>query len=547
MVGIHIDVTEQRLAREQAEAASRAKSAFLANMSHEIRTPMSGVIGMAELLLDSGLSREQRQRVEVILESGRSLLGIINDVLDLSKLEAGTFQLEVEDFDVFALLDNVVDIVAIPAGKKRLELAAIPAPGLPARLSGDPVRLRQVMLNLLGNAIKFTDRGSVEFRVGADACGDGTVRLRVEVCDTGPGIAAADQGRLFQKFSQLDIGHAHRRQGTGLGLAISKTLVERMGGEIGVQSEAGQGCRFWFTVTLGPPRSALPSEPVRRAGARAVVFARSRPVLESVVAQLRSLGVQAETVTEVQRLGDSLGQAHERQEPADLVFVDLEGIGGEAESGLLRDALEHCDHRTRRVSLDWIDARPEERLGVFDTTLLRPVTRRKLLDALQPVMTATASPPGAGDVEAQARASRACVLLVEDSLPLQLVAKAKLERLGYSVDVVGDGHEAVAAVRTGSYALVLMDVNLPTLDGVAATREIRALRDEAKASIPIVALTANAMKGDAERYFAAGMSGYLSKPVDSQALKAALERWVPQSEPLCQQRPGDTTGRSQTR
>jgi len=421
MVGIHIDVTEQRLAREQAEAASRAKSAFLANMSHEIRTPMSGVIGMAELLLDSGLSREQRQRVEVILESGRSLLGIINDVLDLSKLEAGTFQLEVEDFDVFA---NVVDIVAIPAGKKRLELAAIPAPGLPARLSGDPVRLRQVMLNLLGNAIKFTDRGSVEFRVGADACGDGTVRLRVEVCDTGPGIAAADQGRLFQKFSQLDIGHAHRRQGTGLGLAISKTLVERMGGEIGVQSEAGQGCRFWFTVTLGPPRSALPSEPVRRAGARAVVFARSRPVLESVVAQLRSLGVQAETVTEVQRLGDSLGQAHERQEPADLVFVDLEGIGGEAEAGLLRDALEHCDHRTRRVSLDWIDARPEERLGVFDTTLLRPVTRRKLLDALQPVTTATASPPGAGDVEAQARASRACVLLVEDSLPLQLVASS---------------------------------------------------------------------------------------------------------------------------
>ena len=545
MVGIHVDVTEQRLAREQAEAANRAKSAFLANMSHEIRTPMSGVIGMAELLLDSGLSREQRQGVEVILESARSLLGIINDVLDLSKLEAGTFQLEVEDFDVLALLDSVVEILAIPAGKKRLELAAIPASGLPARLSGDPVRLRQVMLNLLGNAIKFTDRGSVEFKVGAEDCGDGAVRLRVEVSDTGPGIAAADQGRLFQKFSQLDIGRAYARQGTGLGLAISKTLVERMGGEIGLQSEPGQGCRFWFTVTLGQPRSPPTSASAPRDHVRAVVFTKSPPVLESVVAQLRSLGVQAESVTEVQRLGDSLRQAHERGEPADLVLVDLAGIGGQAEAGLLRNALEHCDRRTRRISLDWVDASPEGRLGVFHTTLLRPVTHRKLLDALQPLTTATASRPGAGDVAAQA--PRACVLLVEDSLPLQLVAEAKLERLGYAVTVVGDGHEAVEAVRTGSYALVLMDVNLPTLDGVAATREIRALRDETKASIPIVALTANAMKGDAERYFAAGMNGYLSKPIDNQALKAALERWVPQSEALCQQRPADANGRGQTR
>jgi PAS domain S-box-containing protein len=408
VVGIHIDVTEQRRARERAEAADRAKSEFLANMSHEIRTPMSGLIGMTELLLDSPLSSEQRQRLQVILDSSKSLLTIINDILDFSKLESGKLHVTSEELDLYRLLDGVVDLFAIPAGKKHLELVAIPAASLEARLRGDPVRLRQVLTNLVGNAVKFTDRGEVVLRVATERVDDVCVRVRFEVSDTGPGIAVEDQGRLFRAFSQLEEGRVRRYHGTGLGLAISKSLVERMGGEIGVVSSPGSGSRFWFTVVL---------ERARRAAQSA--------------------------------------------------------------------------------------ASPES-----------------------PGVPATVVESGAGPVQCLTGEPARRLLLAEDVLALQLVTKAKLEKLGYAVEVVGDGAQAVEAARSGDYGLILMDIQMPGVDGVSATQAIRALSDPVKAATPIIALTANAMKGDEEAYLAAGMNGYLSKPVDNQQLAAMLARWL---------------------
>ncbi len=514
---------ELRVARDEALVASRAKSAFLANMSHEIRTPMSGVIGMAELLLDSPLPDGQRQQVQVILEAAKSLLTIINDVLDLSKLESGKFQLEIEEFDVIEMLDTVVDILAIPASKKRLELGSVPAEGLPSRLRGDSTRLRQVLLNLLGNAVKFTERGGVTLKVEAEDRGAAGVGLRFDVIDTGPGIALEDQGRLFSNFSQLEVGRERRHHGTGLGLAISKRLVERMGGAIGVYSQAGQGSRFWFTVVLEKTDVLHGREPSIPPGLRVAVLTRSPLLRESVVAQLRSLRAVVVAVGEPDSLIDTFREAGDREQPFHLVLVDGSDAPEAATDQRLREALERHGHRVCRVSLDWMESGCAGENGFWDVALNRPLTRRKLLAVLRPA--ACAVDPGLASGKSASKSAARRVLLVEDVLPLQLVAKAKVERLGYAVDVVSDGLEALEAVRSEDYGVILMDIQMPRLDGVSATKQIRALPDPVKASTPIIALTANAMKGDEEGYLEAGMNGYLSKPIDNQQLEAALVRW----------------------
>ncbi|MFK7845572.1 MAG: ATP-binding protein [Rhodothermales bacterium] len=518
---------ELQVARDQAMAANRTKSSFLANVSHEIRTPMSSIIGVADLLLESPLSNNDRQHALLIADSARSLLTIINDILDLSKLESGKFQIHHEEFQLFELFDSALDMLGVEANNKHLEFGFIPEGKLPECVIGDPVRLRQILLNLLGNAIKFTERGEVKLIASAEDCGHNQMRLRVEVADSGPGISPEQQGKLFKKFNQLDDSLTRKRHGTGLGLAISKSLAESMGGEIGLHSKPGEGSSFWFTVMLGVPKANGTAANGLASGKNAVLLCSNQFILESVTAVLRSTGVKVTSTRDLKALEETLNETALQGEGIDLVIADMPSLCENQTIAGYREALKRY-RVTNPALLTWLNCYECDDQGEWFRVINRPLTRHKLLEAI--LATRIPSPDiMVKRVEADGAKTKH-ILLAEDVKPLQLVAKAKLEKRGYSVDIANNGHEALNALRVNDYSMIFMDIQMPEMDGLTTTREIRSFSDPVKAKTPIIALTANAMKGDHELYLTEGMNDYLSKPIDDQQLDKVLERWATPAE-----------------